>query len=50
MGTICQIGGKNYSLTRRNIDSNCQQDIFKRSDLGVTECAAHLVEKDVDVH
>lgn len=30
----------NYSLTHKGIDFNCQQDTFKRSDLGVTECSA----------
>lgn len=50
LGRVCHIGGENYSLTHKGIDSNCQQDTFKKSDLGVTKCSAILVKIEVDVH
>lgn len=50
LGRVCHIGGEKYSLTHKGIDSNYQQDTFKRSDLGVTECSAILVKTEVDVH
>lgn len=50
MGITCQIGGKNYSLTHKSIDSNYQQDTFKRSELGVTIDTVVFVIKEVDGH
>lgn len=50
MGITCQIGGKNYSLTHKSIDSNYQQDTFKSSDLGVTVNTVVIVKNEVVVH
>lgn len=47
MGTVYQVGGRNCSLAHKSIDSNCQQDTCKRSDLRATETPL-LIEKKAD--
>lgn len=47
MGTVCQIGGENDSLTQKVLILTVSRYFC---DLGVTKHTVHLVKKEVDVH